>query len=152
MSAEPTSPMPLCPSAQPEMADSVAFGVAVGTVDTPRVAYLVKPMPVTPELLALSGPVAPTEVFRFAAPCAGRGCRHFDGATCGLATKIVQLLPPAVESVPPCDIRPHCRWWQQEGKSACLRCPQIVTVTLAPSDLLRHAADPDAPTVTPTPA
>ena len=32
------------------------------------------------------------------------------------------------------------------------RCPQIVTVTLTPSDLLRHAADPDAPSVMPTPA
>ena len=48
------------------MAGSVVFGIAVGTVKSPRVAYLVTPLPVTPELLALSGPVAPAEVFRFA--------------------------------------------------------------------------------------
>src|SRR4051794_18921151 len=116
MNAEPTSPPPLCPSAQPDMVGSVVFGIAVGTVESPRVAYLVTPLPVTPELLALSGPVAPAEIFRFAASCAGRGCLHFDGSTCGLATKIVNLLPAVVEGVPPCDIRPGCRWWQQEGK------------------------------------
>src|SRR4051794_35165032 len=117
----PRSP-PLCPSAQPEMEGSVVFGVA----DGPRVSYLAAPIATSVEVLALAGPVPPTEVFRFAAPCAPGGCRHFDGAACRLAERIVQLLPPAVAGVPPCPIRPDCRWWQQEGKAACLRCPTIV--------------------------
>lgn len=131
---------PLCPSAQPEMADSVVFGVIGGTSEEPRLGYLVEPRTVTDELLALTAPVKPTEVFRFAAPCAGNSCQHFDGSDCRLAKRIVQLLPAAEETLPPCRLRPSCRWWQQEGKAACIRCPQIVTETYHPSELLHQAA------------
>ena len=51
----------------------------------------------------------------------GHACGHFDGRDCPrLATRVVQLLPPVVDGVPPCHLRPDCRWWQQEGKAACL--------------------------------
>lgn len=130
----------LCPSAQPEMPGSLLFGVVTGSVDAPRVAYLTEPQPVSDELLALSGPVRPTEVFRFAAPCAMSQCRHFDGADCRLVQRTVQLLPEAVGRLPPCRLRPQCRWWQQEGRAACLRCPQVVTENYAPSEVEREAA------------
>ncbi|WP_019501953.1 hypothetical protein [Pseudanabaena sp. PCC 6802] len=133
---------PLCPSARPEMEDSVVFGVIVGTSEEPRLAHLIKPQPVTEELLALAEPVAPTEIFRFAASCAGKGCQHFDGTNCRLATRIVENITTVTETLPPCSIRPSCRWWQQEGKAACMRCPQIVTDTYFPSEQLRQAADP----------
>jgi hypothetical protein len=136
----------LCPSARPDMKDSVVFGVVGGTAERPRLAYLTEPRPVTDEVFALSGPVAPTQIFRIAAPCAGHACRHFDGSDCRLATRIVQLLPPVVDGLPPCQLRPDCRWWQQEGKAACLRCPLIVTDTYDPSELIREVADPAAPT------
>lgn len=132
----------LCPSAKPEMEDSIVFGVIGGTVNEPHLAHLVKPQPVTDELLALANPVAPTEVFRFAASCAGSNCQHFDGSNCRLAKKIVQLLPEVVEELPNCRLRPSCRWWQQEGKAACSRCPQIVTETYHPSKQLQRAANP----------
>jgi len=86
---------PCCPSAQPEMAGSVVLGVVGGTVDEPRVAYLAEPPPVTDELLALSGPVKPTEIFRFAAPCTGNACQHFDGSNCRLATRIPRVVQRA---------------------------------------------------------
>lgn len=140
------SKLPLCPSAQPDMAESVVFGVVAGSVDEPRVAYLDKPQPVTEELLSLAEPVLPTEVFRFAAPCAGHSCRHFDGKECRLAARTVHLLPEAVDILPPCSIRPTCRWWQQEGKAACLRCPMVVTQVHAPSDVIALVANPDTPT------
>jgi hypothetical protein len=124
------------------MEGSVAFGVVGGTVDEPRVGYLTKPRLVTDELLALSGPVQPTEVFRFAAPCAERGCRHFDGSRCRLVMKTVRVLPEASLDLPPCVIRPNCRWWQQEGKAACLRCPIIVTENYQPTEQLIRVADP----------
>lgn len=133
---------PFCPSAQPEMADSVAFGVIEGTAEEPQLIHLTRTLPVTNELLALSGPVSPTEVFRFAAPCAGHSCQHFDGKDCRLVTRIVQILPPVASGIPPCSLRPTCRWWQQEGKEACMRCPQIVTETYAPSEALMRAANP----------
>jgi hypothetical protein len=125
------------------MEGSVVFGVIGGTADEPRVAYLDKPQPVSDELLALAEPVLPTEVFRFAAPCAGSGCQHFDGAKCRLAARTVQILPEAVDILPPCSIRPKCRWWQQEGKAACLRCPFVVTHNEAPSDMIVSVAQPE---------
>lgn len=137
-----TDAPPLCPSAKPEMEGSVVFGVVGGTVEKPRLAHLVEPQPVSDELLAFSEPVAPTEIFRFAASCGGSACQHFDGSNCQLATKIVQLLPEVVAELPQCRLRPNCRWWQQEGKSACMRCPQIVTETYHPSEQLRQAAEP----------
>lgn len=137
-----TNAVPLCPSAQPEMAGSVVFAVVGGTAKEPLLAHLTHPQPVTDELLALSAPVTPTEVFRFAAPCANSACQHFDGSNCRLATKIVHLLPEVVAGLPPCRIRPNCRWWQQEGLRACMRCPQIVTENYFSSEQLRQAADP----------
>jgi len=123
---EATAPSePLCPSARPQMAGSVLFGVMGGTVDEPRVQYLGTPLPVTPEILALARPVEPTEVFRFAAPCVGERCRHFDGTDCRLVSRTIDLLPAVVDSLPPCVLRSLCRWWQQEGRQACLRCPQV---------------------------
>ncbi len=133
---------PLCPSAQPEMAGSFVFAVIGGTACEPRAAYLAQPQPTTPELLALAVPVHPTEIFRFAAACAGSACQHYDGSRCRLAERTVQRLEPVTESLPACRLRPQCRWWQQEGKAACLRCPQIVTQLYVPTELLREVADP----------
>ena len=133
---------PLCPSAQPWMQEVFAFGVVGGTVEERRVGYLPERVPVTEELLALSAPVKPTEVFRFAAPCAGGACRHFDGHDCRLATKLVQLTPPAGQALPACTVRPDCRWWKQEGKKACMVCPTVRTEAFVLSDEQRHAADP----------
>ena len=138
------SGVPLCPSAQPEMDGSVAFGVVGGTVEEPRVIPLRQPQAATEELLALAAPLAPTEVFRFAAPCAGTLCQHFDGANCRLAQRIVTMLPDAAARLPRCSIRPRCRWWQQEGPTACLRCPGIVTTYYHPPDQLREAAESPA--------
>nr|WP_242040862.1 nitrogen fixation protein [Coleofasciculus sp. FACHB-1120] len=120
---------PLCPNARPEWADSKVFGVVTGTgtVKEPHVTYLNERQPVTDELMALCEAVTPTEVFRIAAPCASKGCQNFDGTDCRLAKRIVQHLPGGAEELPPCSIRQDCRWWQQEGKAACMRCPQVVT-------------------------
>jgi len=134
-----------CPSAQPDWPDSVAIGIVNGSADEPRMRHFDVPMLVNDELLALSAPVAPTEVFRFAATCIGSKCAHFQGQQCRLVSNIVQLLPAVVDQLPVCAIRPKCRWWQQEGKAACVRCPQVVTDNYNPSDGMRFAA---APTIT----
>jgi hypothetical protein len=120
-------PRSLCPSAQPDWRGSRLIGVVGGTADDPRVSLLAPPRPVTDALLQLADPVHPTEVFRFAAPCLCSGC---------------DLRPEVAIDLPECDIRPHCRWWQQEGRPACLRCAQIVTENLNPSDPMREAALP----------
>lgn len=138
-----TNAIPYCPSAQPDMAGSVVFGVVGGTVQAPHLMHI-EPRPVTNEVLALAQPVHPTEVFRFAAPCAENACQHFDGSNCRLARRIVTSLPSVVDGLPLCHLRSSCRWWRQEGKAACLRCPQIVTETHNPSQNLQQVAIPNS--------
>ncbi|MBI2760481.1 MAG: nitrogen fixation protein [Chloroflexi bacterium] len=135
-------PPSFCPSAQPEMEGSVVFGVVGGDRAAPRVGYLTEARPVTPELLALTGAVPATEVFRIGAPCAASACRHFDGARCTLATRVAEGLPIVADTLPACRLRPSCRWWQQEGKAACMRCPQVVTQSWHPSDVYERVATP----------
>ncbi|WP_392533426.1 hypothetical protein [Nostoc sp. C117] len=131
----------LCPSGQPEIGNTVVFGVVGGTVEAPSIAYLTESQPVTEEILALSDSVKPTEIFRIASSCQADACKHFDGSDCRLAMRIVQQLPTVVETLPACQIRSSCRWWQQEGKAACYRCPQMVTDNGYSSKILQKVAD-----------
>ena len=128
-----------CPSAQPDMAGAEVLGV-LQRGGAPRLAYLSEALPVSDDVLALAGRATPTEVFRFAAPCAERSCQHFDGVDCKLASRIVAGLAPVVDALPPCRLRTSCRWFAQEGRPACLRCPQVVTHTRSPSEHLRAVA------------
>jgi hypothetical protein len=139
---DPQNSVPLCPSAQTNMDNTVIFGLVGGTVAQPRVNYLSRSIPGTSNILSLAEPVEPAEVFRIAAPCAQHRCQHFGGEKCRLAERITETLPPVVSDLPPCRIRPHCRWWQEHGRAACVRCPQIVTETYNPSDDLRRVASP----------
>lgn len=132
----------LCPSARPDFRDSVVFGVISGTLEEPQVAYLKQPQPITDELIAKVSPVTPAEVFRTASPCATSGCEHFNGKDCRLVMRIVEKMPAVAEELPPCSIRQDCRWWKQEGKSACIRCPQVITDNYNPSELMREVATP----------
>ena len=124
----------LCPSARPGMPDSQVFGVNRGTVSSPDVDYLARSLPAGAEVMALCGSADPARVFRFAAPCERHDCRHFDGVNCRVGERLVKLLPVVTNSLPRCAIRPGCRWFHQEGKAACLRCPQIMIDTRSPHD------------------
>src|SRR5574337_435090 len=138
-------PATLCPSAQPDWDDARPFAVVGGTPERPQTAYLDRTQAVSDELLELAAPVTPSEVFRFAAPCAGRACGHFDDGEQRrrLAQKIVRFTPTVVAVLPRCAIRSACSWWQQEGAAACRRCPQVVTDNFLPSAEMREAADPE---------
>jgi hypothetical protein len=116
-----------CPSAQPEMDDPQVIGVMEPGPDGRRLSYVNGHVPVTEEVLASTGDVPPTLVYRFAARCMESRCRHFDGARCGLALRMVEGLQPTVEKLPPCAIRRTCRWHAEAGDAACLRCSQVVT-------------------------
>jgi hypothetical protein len=134
----------LCPSVTSIGPDAQVFGVLTGSAtEGLQVGYLTEPLPATSELLAAAAPAKPTEVFRAAAPCVERGCQHFDGAKCQLATRISTMLDPVVSALPRCAIRPVCRWFRQEGREACLRCPQVITERRDPSDLQRVVAGRD---------
>jgi len=117
----------------------IAIGTAYVLV---RFSFLGKlSIPVTEELLALSGPAKPTQIFRIAAPCAGGSCKHFKDNNCSLAKRIVEGIAPVVNGLPPCQIRSTCRWFRQEGREACFRCPQVVTDKSNASDYEKQIAD-----------
>jgi hypothetical protein len=127
----------LCPSSQPGVEGARVLGVVQQTDTGPEVSYLETLIDANEDVLAMSGPLQPTEVFRLAAVCQTHQCPHFDGANCGLATRIVQIMPAVVEKLPDCHIRPECRWFQQEGVAACRRCPQISTVNYQPTEMMQ---------------
>lgn len=122
------------------MADLRVLGVVNRDGPAPTLAYLDEPVAPTPEMLALAAPLPVSNVFRLAARCEESKCTHFDGTRCQLAVRIANMLPEAVDSLPACTIRPQCRWFRQEGRAACLRCPQIVTGTYEADELLQQVA------------
>jgi hypothetical protein len=132
----------LCPSARADWEGSQIFGVVGGSIAEPKVTYLKEPHSPLKSIAKLNGKVTPEEVFRIAAPCAEKGCQHFDGEDCRLVARVVEKLPTVVENLPPCAIRRECRWWQQEGRDACMRCPQTITDNYHPSDLMIGVAMP----------
>jgi hypothetical protein len=135
-------PSPVCPSSVPELVDTVVFGVVGGSVEAPRVSYLAGTIEPSRELLDLADPVAPTEVFRFAGPCVERACQQFHDGRCSIGDRLVSLAEPVVERLPRCAIRSRCRWWAENGRAACLRCPAVVTLNNAPGVQQRGVAGP----------
>ena len=140
----------LCPSAAAEPGRSVVFGIAGATPrpgeaagdSGPTVAYLTQTVPVPEDVAARTAPVAPNAVLRTAAPCAGAACGHFSGHSCTLIERIVAALEPVVDRPPACAIRRTCRWWAEQGRTACVRCPQVVTDRAAPSEAYARAMAP----------
>jgi hypothetical protein len=122
------------------MGDVQVLGVVSRDAEKPTLAYLDEPVTPTQELLDLAAPLAISHVFRLSARCEESKCTHFDGARCQLAVRIAKLLPEVVDSLPACTIRPECRWFRQEGRAACLRCPQIITGTYEADEVLQQVA------------
>jgi hypothetical protein len=119
---------------------AMILGVVQQDGPRPVVEYLNARVPATLEILALAAPLKPTEVFRLAATCAEHKCPHFDGSDCRLATRVAKMLPPVVDSLPPCVIRKECRWFAQEGAAACMRCPEITTISYDLSPQVREVS------------
>jgi hypothetical protein len=138
VSASRDSVPPLCPSAQPDMAEAAVFGVVLGTALEPAVALT------APELAVLraSGPLKSTQYLRIAARCEEGRCLHFDGTRCQLASRVATRLKKVVSALPKCSIRTDCRWFQQEGPGICFRCPQVITESSTPSQELAQVAMP----------
>jgi hypothetical protein len=152
-----------CPSAQPDMEKASVFGVVLGSVDAPRVAYLERALPVEDAVSALAaagggaGSVSgtgtgggggigagATMVFRVAATCETSACVHYSGSCCTLAARCDEQLEAVVAMLPRCAIRSRCRWFAERGSSICHRCPQVVTLNGPESadEMLRAVASP----------
>jgi hypothetical protein len=120
------------------------FGVLVGDAAEPRVAYLSADTAAELRQLPDMGEIGAGEALRIAARCQESHCAHFNGARCTLAQRIVESLPEVVSTLPACTIRPTCRWYQEAGRSACLRCPQIVTIDFRANHARAQVASPPA--------
>jgi hypothetical protein len=130
-----------CPSAPATAEDARVFGVYTGEPGAHRVGYLTEALPVSEKLLALAGDAEPTKVFRIAGRCDSTGCKHFRDNSCTLAQRIVEGIRPVVNALPACQIRSTCRWFRQEGKAACFRCPLVVTNNPDTSEYEKAIAD-----------
>jgi hypothetical protein len=97
----------LCPSASADAPDAMVIGVVGGTVDSPHVRMLERPVPVSPAVLAATAPVGPGEVLRVAATCVKDRCRHFADDRCALGAKIVAAVPAVEDRLPRCRSSPH---------------------------------------------
>jgi hypothetical protein len=112
--------------------------------DDGTVAILPQPLPVDQHFvdIARQTPGEPEERFRFSNKCVESGCGQWTGSRCGVIDRVINMLdaipgvapnqvteetPGADVSLPPCGIRPTCRWFLQSGSNACHVCPYVLT-------------------------
>ena len=56
--------------------------------------------------------------------------------------RVAHQLEPVVDTLPPCQIRSTCRWFAEQGRQVCLRCPQVITRVPSDDSLGRIALTP----------
>jgi hypothetical protein len=122
------------------MQQARVFGVISGTPGEPRIAYLKAEAVIDVAALPDTGALAVTEVFRFAARCEEDRCSQFEDGRCSLGHRIVHGVDAVVDALPSCTIRDTCRWYAEQGRPACLRCPQVITLIPQGRDKLSRAA------------
>jgi len=117
-----------CPSAQPGLAGSMIIGVVEAHPKASRVSHLARPVTLSGQnLAALNDDPGATARFRFGAPCQEMACTNWTGSKCRVAQQLVRILPARGQALPRCSLRRVCRWFEQEGAEACMRCSQVVT-------------------------
>lgn len=66
---------------------------------------------------------------RLAAPCAEGRCAQWKGGRCSVPSEVRSQIHNAGQSaLPKCDLRPKCRWFEQEGAGICALCFRVSTV------------------------
>lgn len=115
----------LCPSA-PLTTESFLFGILN---ENAEVDYVDKPISVTKELLnGFVNIKSPEKHFRFTMECGECKCAQWDEGKCSIGATISGAKLNNLGSEPvKCSIRKACRWFYQEGLTACSVCKYIVT-------------------------
>lgn len=92
-----------------------------------RVASIQPAIAVTAEWIERGGSAADLETrFRFAEPCVRSGCAFWSDNACRISRAVaVEGAKRADGHLPDCSIRPFCRWYRQDGPSACVACPLL---------------------------
>lgn len=75
----------------------------------------------------------PEARYRFANTCVEHQCVQWNGTRCAVPKTVSRFLGSGegTASLQPCSIRPACRWFRQEGPSACRICPGVISKTPA---------------------
>jgi hypothetical protein len=114
-----------CPSA-PASEGALLFG-RVGADGIVHISD--SPITITDDLAsALGDPNGSNQALRFAAPCQGDRCVHWSGK-CGVPDALrlfAENVDTAAHDLPHCPIRKVCRWYGQDGPSACRLCIHAV--------------------------
>ena len=121
-----------CPSA-PAMPGAQLFGILDGSG---QVSYLPQALEVTPEFIKAASEGREAEKrFRFAAPCVQERCMQWRDGRCGVPE--MTFFETGPDDVPyRCAIRSSCRWFDQDGVSACRRC-RFIAMKGNPTDTLQ---------------
>lgn len=135
-----------CPSAQPDMVGARPFGVLSGSTGEVRIAFFKKDAMQKFDWRERFATPEATQVLRFAARCETSACGHYVDATnkCSLGSRVATALPPVTDALPPCLVRPSCRWHAEQGPAVCLRCPQVTTMIPVGQGPLQAIAAPSA--------
>lgn len=114
----------LCPSA-PLYAGSRLLGIVNGEGE---VDILETPLTLDDGFIeAASQGRPPEQRFRFVNKCVKSGCKQWDGQACGVIKNVLEKVEEQYwkSELPGCNVRSSCRWFAQEGKSACQVCPLV---------------------------
>jgi hypothetical protein len=120
-----------CPSSLGQVGSNLLGVVnANGTV-----GFFADPVEVTPEFIDDAGDFDNLERrFRFSNKCVQSGCKQWTGTACGVIKAVLALDSiPAAKKLPDCSIRTSCRWYFQEGASACNGCRYVITNVSEPA-------------------
>ncbi|HEV2636784.1 MAG TPA: hypothetical protein VGX23_16650 [Actinocrinis sp.] len=130
-----------CPSGDPNLPETVVLGVQ--DYERGEVTYLADPIPAAEALSMVPEGVPPTRILRFASHCSS-ACGHRDGPDCTLIQRIMAVPPKesTPTAVPRCHLRAQCKWWDQVGMEACLRCPAVSTMHSADDEFGELIANP----------
>jgi len=112
----------LCPSA-PLTQNAFLFGVLD---DQAKVKYTDHLIPVTEELFENID--SPEKNFRFTMKCGDSACAQWENGKCSVASALKESDATNLDlKASKCAIKKACRWFTQEGISACRLCKFIVT-------------------------
>lgn len=106
----------ICPSAP-----AIAANNVVGIFDGRGVVrYFPVPVPVVFDFDTISA-----SALRLSGKCVASRCRQWTGEQCGLPARIVSEIPQEFGVPRTCNIRGECRWYLQNGRDICIRCPSV---------------------------
>ena len=122
-----------CPSTPEDQPDAVVFGVVGGTVERPMVAYLTSSLPASDGTSHANCTGHTSGSVPIRGDMRQTACQNFQDGRCSVTTRLVAVAKPVVDQLPRCAIRSTCRWWAENGRASCVRCPSVVTVDYAPT-------------------